>query len=184
MMNSQVRAMIVAAAALMGCMHAYAGNKNKVVNPENEGNYNFRCVGPTLDLQVSSFTLPYSRSAGSAATGSGAGRSTTSAITIEFPAGKAYAILYSQILHGDHYSSCTLVEKVEGSVFTWTFSQVTPTVVTAIWKDGSEAVNVATAGANLPAALARATLSFNEVRFTDGNGNSSIGAVDSWTATP
>jgi hypothetical protein len=175
--------MIVAAVALLGCVHAYAGNKNKVGNPVNEGNYNFRCVGPTLDLEVSSFTLPYSRSAGSVTTGSGAGRTTASSVTIEFPASKAYATLYSQIMHGDHYSSCTLVEKVDGNVFTWTFSQVTPTVVTAIWKDGSEVANAATPGANLPAALVRVTLSFTEVRFTDGSGNSSVGAVDSWTAT-
>lgn len=182
-MNRQMRGMIVAAVAVLGCMPAYAGNKSKVVNPVNEGNYNFRCVGPTLDLTVSSFTLPFSRSAGSAAIGAASGRGTTSSVTIEYPAGKDYATLYSQILHGDHYSSCTLVEKVGGSVFTWTFSQVTPTVVTAIWKDGSEVANPANPGANLPAALVRVTLSFTEVRFTDGSGNSSTGAVDSWTAT-
>lgn len=180
-MNRRVRTVIVAAAALMGCMHAYAGNKSKTVTSSNEGSYNFRCVGPTLDLTVTSFTLPFSRSAGSATTGMATGKGATSSVTIDFPASKAYATLYSQILHGDHYSSCTLVETVGATVFTWTFSQVTPTVVTAIWKDGSEAANMANPGANLPAALARVTLTFTEVRFTDGSGSSSVGAVDSWT---
>ncbi len=183
-MNRRVRRLIVAAAALMGCMHAYAGNKTKVGVPANEGSYNFRCVGPTLDLTVTSFTLPFSRSAGNLTTGAQAGRSTTaSTVTIEFPASKAYATMYGQILHGDHYSSCTLVETVGATVFTWTFSQVTPTVVTAIWKDGSETANGAAPGVNLPAALVRVTMNFTEVRFTDGSGNSSVGAVDSWTAT-
>jgi hypothetical protein len=195
MMNRGILAIAVVAFALMSGLHAYAGNKTKVTGPVNESNYNFRCVGPTLDLNLSSFTLPFSRSAGNVTTGasSGAGRLTSSSITIDFPASKAYATLYSQVARGDHYSSCTLVETVNVPaspgvsastvVFTWIFSQVTPTSITAIWKDGSESGGASTPGAGLPLSQVRATFSFSEVRFEDGSGSSTTGAVDSWQAT-
>jgi hypothetical protein len=107
-------------------------------------------------------------------------------LTVEFAANKAYATLYSQVIKGDHYSSCTLVEKVEATAgsealtYTWTFSQVTPTAVTMVWRDPASA---STTGANLPAAQVKATFSFTEVRFEDGSGSSSTSAKDDWTAT-
>ncbi len=195
MMIQRVQGMLVAAVALMASLNSYAANKNKITPIGTENRYNFRCVGPVLDLTLNSFTLPISRPAANAATGSGAAKIPTSALTIEFAANKAYSTLYSQIIHGDHYSSCTLVERVVApaaagdeagtSVFTWTFSQVTPTVVTAVWKDGSEAgsANPGNSGANVPVSLVRVTLTFTEVRFEDNTGTKSGGAVDSWTQT-
>ena len=194
MMIHRAQAMAVVASALMWSMNAYAGNKAKPVATTTESVYNFRCVGPTLDLTLASFSLPVSRPAASAASG-GAAKPATSTLTIEFPASKAYSTLFSQIIHGDHYSSCTLVETVavpasagvaaSTTVFTWIFGQVTPTVVTAIWKDGSEAgsANAGNSGANLPSSLVRATFTFGEVRFGDGSTSKSSTATDSWTLT-
>jgi hypothetical protein len=186
--------MIVVAVTLIGSLKSYAGNKVKTITTATETNYNFHCAGPVLDLTLNSFSLPISRPV-SSATGAAVGKAATSTLTIEFPASKAYSTLYSQIIKGDHYSSCTLTERVEvpasagvaasTNVFTWTFSQVTPTTVIAIWKDGSEtgSANAGNAGANLPTALVRATLTFTEVKFEDGSGSKSSGAVDSWTLT-
>ena len=187
-MNRGVQAIAVVAFALMSAPHAFAANKSKVItNAENS--YNFRCVGPALDLTLTSFSLPISRTNSNPITGA-VGKPATSALTVEFPAGKSYSTLYSQIIHGDHYSSCTLTETVTtpasagvaagATVFHWTFSQVTPTALTAIWKDGSEA---GSASPGTPVAMVRATFAFSEVRLEDGSGSSSAGAVDSWTAT-
>ncbi|MGO9777657.1 MAG: hypothetical protein ACLQGT_04190 [Terracidiphilus sp.] len=187
----RVLVVVVAAAALMGSLSAYAGNnKNKVIaNPNESGNYNFTCVGPTLGLKLDSFSLPFSRSAATSTDGkmgAASGKATTSILTIEFAASKAYATLYSQIIKADHYSSCTLVEKVDASAtggaftLTWIFSQVTPTALTMIWRDPASA---SSAGANLPAALVKATFTFTEVRLDDGSGSNSATASDDWTAT-
>jgi hypothetical protein len=192
----RVLAVTVAAVALMASQGANAGNKAKVgntaVTTEANSTYNFRCVGPALNLMITSFSLPVSRSATDAATGAGAAKKSTSSLTIEFPMGKAYSTLYTQVIQGDHYSSCTLVETVLGSasgtgvagkiVFTWTFSQVTPTNVTAIWKDASDA-SAPNTGAKIPTELVRATLNFSEVRLENQSGSSTTGAVDSWTQT-
>jgi hypothetical protein len=176
----------------MGSLSAYAGNNkvkgNAVTTATARGNYNFTCVGPTLDLNVDSFSLPFTRSATNVTTGasSGAAKAATSALTVEFAANKVYPTLYSQVIKGDHYSSCTLVEKVAASAtssaltFTWTFSQVTPTAVTMVWRDPASA---GTAGANLPAAQVKATFAFTEVRFEDGSGSKTTAASDDWTAT-
>lgn len=193
MMIHRVQAIAVVAAALMLSMNVHAVNKAKPV-VTTESAYNFRCVGPTLDLTLAYFSLPISRPAGSTATGA-ASKPATSTLTIEFPASKAYSTLYSQIIRGDHYSSCTLTETVvvpasagvaaSTTVFTWTFSKVTPTVVTAIWRDGSEAgsANAGNLGANLPKSTVHATLTFSEVRFADGSASTTSGALDSWTLT-
>jgi len=184
----RVAGMAIAAVALVGSLSAYAGN-NKVktgTTATEIGNYNFTCTGTTLDLKLDSFSLPFSRSASSIGISSGATKAATSALTVEFAANKAYATLYSQVIKGDHYSSCTLVEKVEATAgsealtYTWTFSQVTPTAVTMVWRDPASA---STTGANLPAAQVKATFSFTEVRFEDGSGSSSTSAKDDWTAT-
>ncbi len=178
---------IAAAIALMGSLSADAGNnKTKGKGVEQANAYNFSCVGPALNLTLSSFTLPLARPSATAASGASAAaaKPQASALTIEFPASSAYATLYSQILRGDHYSSCTLTEKVDASAgtatLTWTFSQMTPTSVTAIWKEGSAE---GSQPAGLPTALVRATLTFSEVRFDDGSGSSSKTATDSWMQT-
>jgi len=177
-------ALIVVATALVGSLNASANNKSKVVTTEAAGNYNFRCTGPTLDLSLVSFSLPISRPAASL-TGSGASKAPTSSLTIEFAANKDYSTLYSEIIKGDHYSSCTLVETVEastgkagGTVFTWTFNEVVPTNVTAVWRDASTA---GPQGSNLPEALVRVTLNFNEVKLENTAGSKT--ATDSWTQT-
>lgn len=182
--------LIVAAAALMCSLSANANNKSSAANksktgmPEASGSYNFRCTGPALDLELVSFSLPVSRAA-SSLTGSGANKAPTSSLTIEFAANKDYSTLYAEIIKGDHYSSCTLVETVSASggaasatVFTWTFNEVVPTNVTAIWRDASIAEPQ---GSNLPQALVRVTLNFNEVKLENSAG--SKGASDSWTQT-
>ena len=185
--------MIVVAVALMGSLNSYAGNKTKTV--ASEGNYTFRCVGPVLNLSAISFSLPVSRSATAPGLGrgEGSGRLATSTLTIDFTADKAYSTLFSQITHGDHYSSCTLVENVVGSakadgresstVFTWTFSQVTPSSLTVMWRDPSMpgSASAGSPGADSPASLIRATFAFSEVRFEDESGNHTTGAVDNWT---
>ncbi|MGA2277992.1 MAG: hypothetical protein ABSG00_10315 [Terracidiphilus sp.] len=190
----RVAGMIVVAVTLMGGLCANAGNNKvkggAVTTATSGGNYNFACVGPALELKLDSFSLPFSRSANAGAFGisSGAAKAATSALTIELPASKVYSTLYQEIIHGSHYSSCTLVETVDapasaggGAVkFTWTFSQVTPTAVTMNWRDPSLA---SAAEANLPAAEIKVTLTFTEVRFEDGSGNTSAAAADDWTAT-
>jgi len=178
--------MLVVAVALMASLNSYAVNKTKTTTTANDTAYNFRCVGPALDLMLDSFSLPISRSAASS---SGAAKPPTSSLTIEFPANKAYSTLYSQVIKGDHYSTCTLVETVTApasaagaastTVFTWTFSQVTPTSVTAIWK---EALSTGSAGADHPEAQIRVTLTYSEIRFDDGSGSTSKAATDSWTS--
>lgn len=185
-MIRRVPVMIAVAVALLGSLSAHAGNKSKTITTTNaSGIYNFTCVGPALDLTLDSFSLPISRSA-TALTSGAAGRAATSALTVEFAANKAYPTLYSQIIKADHYSSCTLIERVDASAnggaltFTWTFSQVTPTAVTMVWRDPAGA---GTAGANLPTAQVKATFTFTEVRFQDGSESKSSGAVDSWTVT-
>jgi hypothetical protein len=180
--------MLIVAAALMGSLSAYAGNNKSKVSPSANagGNYNFTCVGPALDLALDSFSLPFSRSATNAASSSGAAKAATSALSVEFAANKAYATLYSQVIKGDHYSSCTLVERVDASAssgaltYTWTFSQVSPTAVTMAWRNPSSA---GAADANLPAAQVKATFTFTEVRFEDGSGSGTAAAKDSWTVT-
>lgn len=191
-MIRQVRAMIVVAATLMVSLSVHA--KTKTV--ASEGSYNFKCVGPALNLSAISFSLPVSRSA--VATGAGRGEASgklaTSTLTIDFPADKAYSTLFSQITHGEHYSSCTLVQTIVASakadgtggsstVFTWTFSQVTPSTLTAIWRDPSTpgSASAASPGGDSSSSLVRATFAFSEVRFDDESGNHATGAVDSWT---
>ncbi len=169
-------------------LNALAAPKGKGTTAVIDTNsYNFRCVGPTLNLMLSSFSLPISRPATSAAMGAAAGKAATSSLTIEFPASAVYSTLYSQVIKGDHYSSCALVERVAVSAgaassteFTWTFSQVTPTNVTAIWKEAS---STGSTGSDIPTAQVRVTLTFTEVRFEDGSGSSSKTAIDDWTAT-
>jgi hypothetical protein len=180
-------AMIVVAAALMGSLNANASNKSKTVTTEAAGSYNFRCTGPALDLELVSFSLPISRPA-SSSTGAATGKAPTSSLTIEFAANKEYSTLYSEIIKGDHYSSCTLVETVEasigkagkesGTVFTWTFNEVVPTNVTAVWRAASAGGSQAS---GLPAALVRVTLNFNEVKLESSGGSKT--ATDSWTQT-
>jgi type VI protein secretion system component Hcp len=181
--------LIVVAAALMGSLSANANNKSKTANssktgmPEAAGSYNFRCSGPALDLSLVSFSLPISRPA-SSLTGSGASKAPTSSLTVEFAANKEYSTLYAEIIRGSHYSSCTLVETVAASgganatVFTWTFNEVVPTNVTAIWRDASTA---GSQGADLPLALVRVTLNFNEVKLENSAGSKT--ATDNWTQT-
>jgi len=192
-MIRRVRAMIVVAATLMVSLSVHA--KTKTV--ASEGNFNFRCVGPALNLSAISFSLPVSRSAAAATSGAAAsGRLATSTLTIDFPADKAYSTLFAQITHGEHYSSCTLVQSMVASaksdgtggsstVFTWTFSQVTPSTLTAIWRDPSipGSASAGSPGGDSPASLIRATFAFSEVRFDDESGNHATGAVDSWTQT-
>jgi hypothetical protein len=191
-MIRRVRAMIVVAAALMASLNVHA--KTKTV--ASEGSYNFKCVGPALNLSAISFSLPVSRSAAAATSGAAAsGRLATSTLTIDFPADKAYATLFSQITHGEHYSSCTLVETMvvnaspgvtaSSTVFTWTFSQVTPSTLTAIWRDPSipGSASAGSLGGDSPASQIRATFAYSEVRFDDESGNHTTGAVDSWTQT-
>ena len=185
-MIRRVRAMLVVAVALIASLSAYAGSKTKTTTTATDAAYNFRCVGPALDLKLDSFSLPISRAA--AATSGATAKPPTSSLTIEFPANKTYSTLYSQVIKGDHYSSCTLVETVvlsnsevgksNKTEFTWTFSQVTPTAVTAIWKEAS---STGSAGADLPAAQIRVTLTYSEIRFDDGSGSTSKAATDSWT---
>ena len=96
--------------------------------------------------------------------------------------------MYAEIIKGSHYSSCTLVETVEapigkagkesGTVFTWTFNEVVPTNVTAIWRDASTA---GSQGSALPQALVRVTLNFNEVKLESSGANKT--ATDNWTQT-
>jgi len=186
-MIRRVRVMLVVAVALMASLNANAVNKTKTTTTATDAAYNFRCVGPALDLMLDSFSLPISRAAVS--TSGATAKPPTSSLTIEFPANKAYATLYAQVIKGDHYSSCTLVETVDLStgeagkssktVFTWTFSQVTPTAVTAIWKEAS---STGSAGADLPVAQIRVTLTYSEIRFDDGSGSTSKAATDSWTS--
>jgi type VI protein secretion system component Hcp len=180
-------ALIIVATALMGSLNANANNKSKVGTPEATGSYNFRCTGPALDLELASFSLPISRAA-STSTGMATGKAPTSSLTIEFAANKEYSTLYTEIIKGDHYSSCTLVETVEASVgkqgkesetvFTWTFNEVVPTNVTAIWRDASTA---GSQGSALPQALVRVTLNFNEVKLESSGASKT--ASDSWTQT-
>jgi hypothetical protein len=192
MMIRQVRAVIVVAATLLVSLNLHA--KTKFVTPE--ASYNFRCVGPTLNLSAISFSLPVSRS--SVATGAvraGMGRLATSTLTIDFPVDKAYSTLISQIARGEHYSSCTLVETVvtsagpgsaaSASTLSWTFSQMTPTTMTVIWRDPSipGSASAAAAGADSPTSELQATFTFSEVRFDDESGNHTTGSVDSWTQT-
>lgn len=185
--------LIVVATALMGSLNANASNKSsannksKTVTTEAAGSYNFRCTGPALELELVSFNLPISRAA-SSSTGMATGKAPTSSLTIEFAANKEYSTLYGEIIKGDHYSSCTLVETVEESigkagkesrgVFTWTFNEVTPTNVTAIWRDASAAGAQAS---GLPQALVRVTLNFNEVKLESSGASKT--ATDSWTQT-
>jgi len=182
-------ALIIVATALVGSLNASANNNNKskVAMPEATGSYNFRCTGPALELSLVSFSLPISHAA-STSTGMATGKAPTSSLTIEFAANKDYSTLYAEIIKGDHYSSCTLVETVEasigkagketGTVFTWTFNEVTPTNVTAIWRDSSTA---GSQGSNLPEALVRVTLNFNEVKLESSGASKT--ATDSWTQT-
>ena len=190
MMIRRVRAMLVVAVALIASLNANAATKTKTgTTTASDAAYNFRCVGPALDLKLDSFSLPISRAAASATSGAAA-KPPTSSLTIEIPASKAYSTLYAQVIKGDHYSSCTLVETVtvpvgeagksNTTVFTWTFSQVTPTTVTAIWKEAS---STGSAGADHPAAQIRVTLTYSEIRFDDGSGSTTKAATDSWTAT-
>jgi len=186
MMIRRVRAMLIVAVALMASLNANAVTKTKPITATDAA-YNFRCVGPALDLMLDSFSLPISRAAATPTSGAAA-KPPTSSLTIEFPASKAYSTLYAQVIKGDHYSSCTLVETVtvptgeagksSTTVFTWTFSQVTPTAVTAIWKEAS---STGSAAADHPAAQTRVTLTYSEIRFDDGSGNTSKAATDSWT---
>jgi hypothetical protein len=62
--------------------------------------------------------------------------------------------------------------------FTWTFSQVTLTAVTTIWKEAS---STGSAGNDLPVAQIRVTLTYSEIRFEDGSGSTTKAATDSWT---
>jgi hypothetical protein len=190
MMIRRVREMLVVAVALMASLNALAVNKIKTTPTAADSAYNFRCVGPALDLTLDSFSLPISRSTAIASASAGAAKPPTSSLTIDFPANKAYSTLYSQVIKGDHYSSCTLVETVTVSggaagstVFTWTFSQVTPTNVTAIWRNTSStgSANPGSQGTELPVAQIRVTLTYSEIRFDDGSGSSSKAATDSWT---
>lgn len=187
-MIRRVLAMLVVAVVLMASLNANAATKTKTgTTTETDTAYNFRCVGPALDLKLDSFSLPISRAA-AASTSGAAAKPPTSSLTIEFPTSKAYSTLYAQVIKGDHYSSCTLVETVvlpigeagksNTTVFTWTFSQVTPTNVTAIWRNAS---STGSTGADLPTAQIRVTLTYTEIRFEDGSGSSSKAATDSWT---
>jgi len=187
-MIRRVRTMVGVALALIGSLNLHA--KTKVNAPE--ASYNFHCMGPTLNLSAISFSLPVSRSAAATGAGKGAasGRLATSTLTIDFPVDTAYATLFSQITRGEHYSSCTLVLNVAASggpggaarstEYSWTFSQMTPTTVTTIWRDPS---TPGSSGVDSPSSLVRATFAFSEVRFEDENGNHTNGAVDSWTQT-
>lgn len=193
MMIRKVGTLIVVAAALIGSMNANASNKSVAINksktatPEAMGSYNFRCMGPTLDLSLVSFSLPISRAA-STSTGMATGKGPVSSLTIEFAANQAYSTLYNEVVKGDHFSSCTLVETVEtsidktgkesGTVFTWTFNEVVPTNVTAIWRESPAA---GTQGPSLPQALVRVTLNFNEVKLESSGATKT--ATDSWTQT-
>lgn len=163
-MIPRVRAMIAMGAVLIASVAAHAAAKKTTAT------YEFGCFGNTpINLALTSFNLPITSSTTPGGTGAGAGKVTYGPLTIQFLASQTYINLLTAVETGQHYNTCALTEKVlqgTGSdfkttaVYTWNFTVVNATGVTAI---GTDEANSHSGGTDLPAPLIQATFLYETV---------------------
>jgi hypothetical protein len=164
MMIPRVRAIIAVGAFLIAGVSAHAAEK------KTQATYEFGCFGNSpINLTLTSFNLPITSSTTPGGTGGGAGKVTYGPLTIQFLANQTYFNLLTAVETGQHYNTCALTEKVlqgTGSdlkttaVYTWNFTLVNATGVTAI---GSDESNSNSGGTDLPTPLVQATFLYSAV---------------------
>ena len=161
-MIPRLRTIIAMGAVLVASVAGRAAEK------KTSAAYEFGCFGNSpLNLALTSFNLPITSTATAGGSGGGAGKVTYGPLTVELLATQSYSNLLAAVESGQHYTTCTLTEKVLSdakitAVHTWNFNSVIVTGATAI---GSDESNSNSGGTDLPTPLIQATFLYGSVTY-------------------
>jgi len=154
-MIHRARVAIAAGALLLAGLSAHA-------TAANSNTYAFSCTNPSLTLTPVSFVLPITATA--ATTGA---KVTFEPLTIYFAANKSYPSMFTTMVEGQHFTSCTLVQTtvVSGTttVYTWSLSLAMMTGLTAM---GTDASSPNYAGTYAPTGLMQASFIYGGLQVT------------------